>query len=129
MACSYSPATSAKARFSSRRPCGLRGEKDAKGHRRLDPAELQRVYQRTPSPYSQVVEHDSQKIITVLENRVADLQKQLELANTREESLTAEKSKLLDIVDRIQKQNAVLMIPAEKQKSGFFTLLREKFLA
>lgn len=106
----------------------ISSEKDEKGHRRIDTAELDRVYGITPPPERQVAEHDSQKVIAVLENQVADLQHQLELANTREEVLTAEKSKLLDITDRLQKQTEILMIPAEKQKSGFFTLLREKFL-
>ena len=114
-------------------------EVDEKGKKRFDPSELRRVYGELALPHEprQVsgshhppseTGHDSQKVITVLENQVADLQHQLELANTREEVLTAEKSKLLDITDRLQKQTEILMIPAEKQKSGFFTLLREKFL-
>ena len=91
-------------------------EKDEKGHRRIDTAELDRVYGNlTPPPERQVAEHDSQKIITVLENQVADLQKQLELSNDRETALTLEKSKLLDLTDRLQKQNEVLMLPTEPQ--------------
>ena len=54
-------------------------EKDAKGHRRIDTAELQRVYNVTPPSERQLAAHDSQQIIAVLKNQVADLQKQLEL--------------------------------------------------
>ena len=56
-------------------------EKDAKGHRRIDTAELDRVYGITPPPERQLAEHDSQKVIAVLENQITDLQKQLELSN------------------------------------------------
>ena len=89
-------------------------EKDEKGHRRIDTAELDRVYSITP-PESQVAEHDSQRVVAVLENQVADLQKQLELSNDRETALIDEKAKLLDLTDRLQKQNGVLMLPAEPQ--------------
>ena len=42
----------------------LSSEKDQKGHRRIDTAELDRVYGIAPPPDSQLAEHDSQKIIT-----------------------------------------------------------------
>ena len=44
-----------------------------------DTAELDRVYGIKPPPARPLPEHDSQKIIAVLENQVADLQKQLQL--------------------------------------------------
>ncbi len=77
----------------------LSSEKDEKGHRCIDTAELDRVYGNlTPPPERQMTEHDSQKVIAILENQVADLQKQLELSNDRETVLIDEKSKLLDLL-------------------------------
>ena len=49
-------------------------EKDEKGHRQIDTAELHRVYGMTPPQESQMAEHDSQRVVTVLENQIADLQ-------------------------------------------------------
>ena len=91
-------------------------EKDEKGHRRIDTAELDRVYGITPPPETQVAEHDSQKVITVLENQVADLQKQLELSNDRETALIGEKSKLLDLLSAEKDEKRALMPPVEEQK-------------
>ena len=54
---------------------------------------------------------ETEKLIQSYENRIQDLQKQLDLANDREETLTAEKSQLLDLTDRLQKQNETLMLP------------------
>ena len=98
-------------------------EKDAKGHRRIDTAELQRVYQLTPPLERQVAEHDTQKIIAVLENQVADLKTQLELSNDRETALIDEKAKLLDLLSAekdekrgIQEEKWALMPPVDAQK-------------
>lgn len=88
-------------------------EKDAKGHRRIDTAELDRVYGITLPPDSQVAEHDSQKIVTVLENQVADLQKQLVLSNDRETALIDEKSKLLDLLAAEKEEKRALMPPPD----------------
>ena len=97
-------------------------EKDEKGHRRIDAAELDRVYGNlTPLLERQVAEHDSQKVIAVLENRVADLQKQLELSNDRETALIDEKSKLLDLLSA-EKEEKRLMLPAPQKRTGFFGL-------
>ena len=97
----------------------LSSEKDEKGHRRIDTAELDRVYGNlTPPPERQLAEHDSQKIITVLENPVADLQKQLELSNDRETARIDEKSKLLDLLSAEKEEKKALMPPADdKPKS------------
>lgn len=98
-------------------------EKDAKGHRRIDTAELQRVYNLTPPPERPLAEHDTQKIIAVLENQVADLKTQLELSNDRETALIDEKAKLLDLLSAekdekrgIQEEKRALMPPVDEQK-------------
>lgn len=100
-------------------------EKDEKGHRRIDTAELQRVYgDLTPPPERQVAEHDSQKVITVLENQVADLQKQLELSNDRETALIDEKSKLLDLLSAEKDEKRALMPPVDDKPKSRNWLLR-----
>ena len=92
-------------------------EKDEKGHRRINTAELDRVYGNlTSPPERQVAEHDSQKVIAVLENQVADLQKQLELSNDREMALIDEKSKLLDLLAAEKEEKRALMLPVDEQK-------------
>ena len=53
----------------------------------------------------------SEKIVALLENQIADLKAQLTQATDRETALITEKSKLLDLTDRLQKQNEVLMLP------------------
>ena len=107
-------------------------EKDEKGHRRIDTAELHRVYgDLTTSPERQVAEHDSQKVIAVLENQVADLQKQLELSNNRETALIDEKSKLLDLLsaEKDEKRElktemkALMPPPDEKPKRNWLLRL------
>ncbi|MCG9132165.1 hypothetical protein J5I95_10830, partial [Candidatus Poribacteria bacterium] len=92
-------------------------EKDAKGHRRIDTAELQRVYPLTHPPDTPMAEHDSQKIIALLENQVADLQKQLALSNQRETALIDEKAKLLDLLSAEKQEKLALMPPVEEQKN------------
>lgn len=65
-----------------------------------------------------MTEHDSQKIIAVLENQVADLQKQLELSNDRETALIDEKSKRLDLLSAEKEEKRALMPPVDdKPKS------------
>ena len=91
----------------------LSSEKDAKGHRRIDIAELQRVYPLTHPTDSQMAEHDTPKIIDLLENQVADLQKQLELSNTRETALIDERAKLVDLLAAEKDEKRALMPPPE----------------
>ena len=98
--------------------------KDEKGCRRIDIAELQRVYNVTPPPARQLAEHDSQQIIAVLKNQVADLQKQLELSNERETALINEKSKLLDLLSAEKEEKRALMPPAEEKGKSPNSLLR-----
>ena len=99
-------------------------EKDEKGHRRIDTAELDRVYSITPPPESQVADHDSQRVVAVLENRVADLQKQLELSNDRETALIDEKAKLLDLLSAEKDEKRALMPPVDDKPKSRNWLLR-----
>ena len=101
--------------------------RDARGHLQFDIAELQRVYgeMKTTGEDAQSTEqgngkamtgHDgSPKIVALLENQIQDLKAQLEKADAQLEIATTEKSKLLDLTDRLQKQNEVLMLPPEPQ--------------
>ena len=82
------------------------------------------MYDLTPPPDSQKAESDCQKIVAVLENQVADLQKQLELSNERETALIDEKSKLLDLLSA-EKEEKRLMLPAPQKRTGFFGLFRK----
>ena len=99
-------------------------EKDERGHRRIDIAELQRVYDVTPPPDSQTTAPESQKIIDVLENQVADLQKQLELSNDRETALIDEKAKLLDLLSAEKDEKRALMPPVDETPRSRNWLLR-----
>ena len=107
-------------------------EKDAKGHRRIDIAELQRVYDLTLPPDSQKAEPESQQIIGLLENQIADLKAQLSQASERETALITEKTKLLDMLSTEQEKtrleqekSRLLMLPAsEKNRKSPNWLLR-----
>ena len=106
-------------------------EKDLQGRRRIDVSELERVYgqlkhanEAPDIPDASVRERqmtldDTPKIIALLEGQVQDLKAQLETA-------TAETAKLLDLADRLQKQNEVLMLPTPKKKTGFFRFFRRR---
>ena len=96
-------------------------EKDEKGHRQIDTAELHRVYGITPPQESQVAEHDSQRVVAVLDNQISDLKAQLEKAEMRETALIDEKSKLLDLLSA-EKEEKRLMLPAPQKRTGFFGL-------
>ena len=102
-------------------------EKDARGRRVIDVSELQRAYgelestgedaQSTGKDNNKAMhEHDRAEIIATKDNQIADLQSQLERAELREDALTAEKSKLLELVSRLQAQNEVLSLPGEVEK-------------
>ena len=102
-------------------------EKDPhRGNKKIvDIAELERAYGSIRNPDENPSETgkdargqpiDTEKLIQSYENRIQDLQKQLDLANNREETLTAEKSKLLDLTDRLQKQTETLMLPPADEK-------------
>ena len=108
--------------------------RDARGHLQFDVAELQRAYGelKTTGEDAQSTEqgngkamtgHDSAEILAIKDNQISDLRSQLEKAETQLEIATTEKSKLLDLTDRLQKQNEVLMLPAPKPKSGWWQRL------
>ena len=88
--------------------------KDEKGHRRIDTAELHRVYSITPPPERLKAEPESQKVIAVMENQIADLQKQVELSNERETALIDEKAKLLDLLTAEKEEKRALMPPVDE---------------
>ena len=101
--------------------------KTENGRVNFDTAELTRFYGElkpvdTATDTSNDIEmngNDTPKIIALLENQVTELKSQLENA-------TAERSKLLDLTDRLQKQNETLMLPPAPQKrTGFFGLFRK----
>ena len=112
-------------------------EVDEKGKKRFDLSELARVYgqidlvenngqvKESKPPLSETG-HDNPKVVALLENQIGDLKSQLEKAETQLEIATTEKSKLLDLTDRLQKQNEVLMLPAPKPKSGWWQRLTGK---
>ena len=122
---------------------------DAKGRKQIDVSELTRVYgqlnaqngsqpQEDPSGESaepvkddrqnvsmngndtaqnpSVNGNDSEKVLALLEGQVADLKAQLAQATDREKTL-------LDLADRLQKQNEVLMLPAPEKKRGWLDRL------
>lgn len=90
-------------------------EKDDKGHRRIDIAELQRVYKVTLPPERQTTDVDSQEKIALLTNHVADLKAQLQRSNERETALIDEKSKLLDLLSAEKAEKRALMPPVDEQ--------------
>ena len=65
----------------------------------------------------------SEKIVALLENQIADIKAQLTQATHRETALITEKAKLLDLTDRLQKQNKVLMLPAPQKKRSWLDRL------
>lgn len=106
-------------------------EKDLQGRRRIDVSELERVYgqlkhanEAPDIPDASVRERqmtldDTPKIITLLEGQVQDLKAQLQTA-------TAENVKLLDLADRLQKQNEVFMLPSAKKQKRLFGFFRRR---
>lgn len=129
---------------------------DAKGRKLIDASELERVYGQlngrngsaAPAERAEPVNdnhqnppmngndtsqnlsvngNDSEKVVALLENQVADLKAQLAQASDREAVLISEKSKLLDLTDRLQKQNETLMLPpAPEKKRRWFDRLAGK---
>lgn len=90
-------------------------EKDGQGRRRIDTAELIRVYGElktadTPTPVS-VNTPDTPKILALLEAQVDDLKAQLQTATT-------EKQQLLDLLAAEKAEKQALMPPPEEEPSG-----------
>ena len=107
--------------------------RDERGHLRFDIAELQRAYGELKSTgtddkptetdnHKPMTEHDRAEIIAIKDSQIADLQSQLERAELREDALTAEKSKLLELVSRMQEQNEILTLPGEVEKKPNWVL-------
>ena len=127
-------------------------ETDQKGRKQIDVSELERVYEQlrtqngTHPSTDESAEHsepvndthqnlsmngndtlqnpsvngnDSPKVIELLEGQVQDLKERLTKADT-------EKAQLLDLADRLQKQNELLMLPSPQKKNGFWGYLRLK---
>lgn len=113
-------------------------ETDPKGRKRIDIAELQRVYgslngqngshppeasseDAEPAIHSHqndaMNETDTPKIVELLEKQVAMLTAQLD------ESMAREKT-TLELADRLQKQNELLMLPAPKPKRSWRDIFR-----
>ena len=122
-------------------------EKDDRGRRRIDTAELARVYgQLTHATESNdremnVVDTpnngtlnsndtpdtptDTPKVVSLLENQIADLKAQLESATDRENALMTEKTKLLDMLSTEQEKtlleqekSRLLMLPASETNTA-----------
>ena len=115
-------------------------EKDDRGRRRIDTAELARVYgqlrQSTESNDTQKTAvdtpdnspvntndsldpsdtpSDNPKIISLLENQIDDLKNQLERAELREDTHITEKKELHDRLAAEQEKTRLLMLPAPKE--------------
>lgn len=99
-------------------------EKGEKGHRRIDIAELQRVYKVTLPPERQTTGVESQHIIGLLENQVADLKQQLEKSEFRENGLIKERTTLLDLLAAEKEEKRALMpaVDDRKRKSSGWLL-------
>jgi len=88
-------------------------------HKHVDIAELQRVYPTVRDPQERPKDSElddtgqTQLLIESLENRIADLTKQLDLSSDRETVLTAEKTKLLDML-ALEQEKTRLMLPGAK---------------
>ena len=105
---------------------------DEKGRKHFDASELTRVYGhlKDAEPVNDthqkppMTDNDS-KVIALLEGQVQDLKAQLT-------ETTTEKQQLLELANRLQKQNEVLMLPAENETEsspGWFSRLKRKIKA
>ena len=114
-------------------------ETNGKDRRLIDVVELERVYGKLKTPgHSEngkghfaetlnenektlsLTNNENEKIITMLEKQVEELKEQITVEK-------AEKTKLLELADRLQKQNELLMLPPPNKKPsilGYFRLKR-----
>lgn len=90
-------------------------EKDNNGRRRIDTAELDRVYGISPPPDVHKADSDGQKSVALLENQVADLKAQLAQSHKRETAHIEERSKLLDLLSAEKAEKRALMPPADEK--------------
>ena len=113
-------------------------ETNGKDRRLIDVSELQRVYGELKTPEQSenrnghiaetlnensqtpsLTNNENDKIITMLEKQVEELKDQIAAEK-------AEKTKLIDLADRLQKQNELLMLPSPKKKPSLWGYLRLK---
>ena len=110
-------------------------DRDDRGHLKFDVSELQRVYGELKSTGDDVQSteqgndkamtgHDKAEIISIKDNQIADLQKQLEKAEMRETALIDEKSKLLDLLSAEKENVRALMPPVDDKPKSPNWLLR-----
>ena len=96
----------------------------ARGNKKVvDTAELERVYGRIRNPEQTETDGsgdpiETEKLIQSYENRIHDLENQLARAETREDALTAEKKKLLDLLSAEKEEKRALMPPPEEEPLG-----------
>ena len=102
--------------------------RDERGHIHFDVAELQRVYGELKSTGEDVQSteggngkamtgHDSAEIIALKDNQITDLQSQLARSELREDALTEERAKLLELASRLQAQTDRLTLPGDVEKN------------
>lgn len=120
-------------------------ETNGKDKRLIDVSELERVYGELKTPGQSengnghiadslnetsqtlsLTNNENEKIINLLEDQIADLKDQLTDMKTQLSESTVEKNKLLDLADRLQKQNELLMLPSPKKKPSIWGYLRLK---
>lgn len=89
-------------------------EYNAKNVKVIDVAELQRVYGNPTERTDQFIKNDSHAL-SVRDNenqqKIAMLEKQVQELKDQITAERAEKAKLLDLADRLQKQTEILMLP------------------
>lgn len=71
-------------------------------------------------------ENANEVVISVLEEQVEFLKDQLNRAESNLESAAKREIKLLELADRLQKQNELLMLPSPKKKPGIWGYFRFK---
>ena len=102
-------------------------EVDEKGKKRFDLSELARVYGqidlvenngqvKESNPPLSETGHDNPKVVSLLEDQIADLRNQLEKADAQLEIATTEKSKLLDLLSAEKDEKRALMPPADEKR-------------
>ena len=109
-------------------------ERDARGHLKFDVSELQRAYGELKSTGDDaksaeqdndnaMTGHDKAEIISIKDNQIADLQKQLEKAEMRETALIDERSKLLDLLSAEKENVRALIPPVDEKPNWLFRLI------
>ena len=102
-------------------------ETDGKGRRLIDVSELERVYGelKTPEQSEKGSENTAETIIEKSQNvsltnndnqKIAMLETQVQELKDQITAEREEKTKLLDLAARLQRQNEILMLPSAKRK-------------